>query len=81
MPKSKPPRRRRKIRRASTLRVLMLECAEAALALNDAFLAKIDEMLDRVPPGRNRTLLLTWREQMQAHRPGLLESRADAMKP
>jgi hypothetical protein len=80
MPKSKPPRRR-KIRRGNELRVLMIESVRAALALNDAILAKIDEMLDRTPPGRARTALLTWREEIKSHRPGLLESRADAMTP
>jgi hypothetical protein len=80
MPKSKPPRRR-KIRRGNEIRVLMIESVRAALALNDAILAKIDEMLDRTPPGRDRAALLTWREEIKSHRPGLLESRADAMAP
>jgi hypothetical protein len=59
----------------------MIEGVRAALALNDAILAKIDEQLDRTPPGRDRTALLTWREEVKSHRPGLLESRADAMAP
>ncbi|TCS05432.1 hypothetical protein [Caulobacter sp. BK020] len=80
MPKSKPPRRR-KIRRANDLRVLMIESAQAALAFNDALLEKIDDLLSRTPKGPNRTALLTWRAEMKSHRPGLLESRADAMKP
>ncbi len=80
MPKSKPPRRR-KIRRANDLRVLMLEGVRTALALNDAIIAKIDEVLDRYPPGKERTALLTWREEIKSHRPGLLASRADAMNP
>jgi hypothetical protein len=80
MPKSKPPRRR-KIRRGNELRMLMLEGARAALALNDAIVAKIDEMLNRTPPGRDRTALLAWRQEIKSHRPGLLESRADAMAP
>lgn len=79
MPKSKPPRRR-KIRRANDLRVLMIEGARAALALNDAILAKIDDALSRTPKGPNRTTLLTWRAEVKSHRPGLLESRADAMR-
>ncbi|HWU15389.1 MAG TPA: hypothetical protein VN157_15430 [Caulobacter sp.] len=80
MPKSKPPRRR-KIRRANDLRVLMIEGARTALALNDAILAKIDDLLSRTPKGPNRATLLAWRTEMKSHRPGLLESRADAMKP
>jgi plasmid stabilization system protein ParE len=80
MPKSKPPRRR-KIRRGNELRVLMLEGVQAALALNDAILAKIDDSLSRTPKGPNRTALLTWRAEMKSHRPGLIESRADAMRP
>jgi hypothetical protein len=80
MPKSKPPRRR-KIRRGNDLRVLMIESARSALALNDAILAKIDEQLDKTPKGPARTTLLEWRAEMKSHRPGLLESRADAMKP
>jgi len=79
MPKSKPPRRR-KIRRANDLRVLMIEGTRAALALNDAVLATIDEQLSRTPKGPQRTALLAWRAEMKSHRPGLLESRADAMK-
>ena len=80
MPKSKPPRRR-KIRRGNDLRVLMIEGVRAALALNDATLAKIDDLLSRTPKGPNRTALLTLRAEMKSHRPGLLESRADAMAP
>jgi hypothetical protein len=80
MPKSKPPRRR-KIRRANDLRVLMIEGVRAALALNDALLTKIDDLLSRVPKGPNRTALLAWRAEVKSHRPGLLESRTDAMKP
>ena len=80
MPKSKPPRRR-KIRRGNDLRVLMIEGVRAALALNDAILAKIDEQLGKAPKGPAKTTLLAWREEMKSHRPGLLESRADAMKP
>lgn len=80
MPKSKPPRRR-KVRRANDLRLLMLDTAQAALALNDAILAKIDELLGRIPSGPNRAALLTWRAEMKSHRPGLLESRSEAMKP
>ncbi|WP_165190959.1 hypothetical protein [Caulobacter soli] len=80
MPKSKPPRRR-KIRRGNDLRVLMLEGVRAALALNDAVLAKIDEQLGKTPKGPTRTTLLELRAEMKSHRPGLLESRADAMKP
>ncbi|MFZ0266887.1 hypothetical protein [Caulobacter sp.] len=80
MPKSKPPRRR-KIRRGNELRALMLEGVRSALALNDAVLAKIDELLSRTPPGRQRTELLTLRAEMKSHRPGLLESRSDAMTP
>jgi hypothetical protein len=80
MPKSKPPRRR-KIRRGNELRVLMLEGVRAALALNDATLAKIDEVLGRTPSGPQRTSLLALRAEMKSHRPGLLESRADAMTP
>jgi hypothetical protein len=80
MPKSKPPRRR-KIRRANELRLLMIEGVRAALALNDATLAKIDELLSRTPPGPVRTRLLALRAEMKSHRPGLLESRTDAMAP
>ena len=80
MPKSKPPRRR-KIRRGNELRVLMLEGVRAALALNDATLAKIDEVLSRTPSGPQRTQLLALRAEMKSHRPGLLQSRADAMTP
>jgi hypothetical protein len=80
MPKSKPPRRR-KIRRGNDLRVLMIEGVRAALALNDATLAKIDDLLSRTPKGPNRTALLTLRAELKSHRPGLLESRADAMAP
>jgi hypothetical protein len=80
MPKSKPPRRR-KIRRANDLRVLMIESARHALLFNDALLAKIDELADRAPPGRLKTSLLALRAEVKSHRPGLLESRADAMAP
>ena len=80
MPKSKPPRRR-KIRRGNDLRVLMIEGVRAALALNDAMLEKIDDILSQTPPGPRRTHLLALRAEMKSHRPGLLESRADAMKP
>ena len=80
MPKSKPPRRR-KIRRGNDLRLLMIEGVRAALALNDATLAKIDELLSQTPSGRVRTQLLALRAETKSHRPGLLESRADAMKP
>jgi hypothetical protein len=54
MPKSKPPRRR-KIRRGNDLRVLMIEGVRAALALNDAMVAKIDEVVSQMPPGPRRT--------------------------
>jgi hypothetical protein len=57
MPKSKPPRRR-KIRRGNELRVLMIEGVRAALALNDAILAKIDEQLGKTPKGSARGDLL-----------------------
>ncbi|SFK76068.1 hypothetical protein [Caulobacter sp. UNC279MFTsu5.1] len=80
MPKSKPPRRR-KIRRANELRVLMIESVQAALLMNDALVAKIDELLGRTPPGRLKTNLLALRAEVKSHRPGLLESRADAMAP
>ena len=80
MPKSKPPRRR-KVRRGNDLRVLTLEGARAALALNDALLEKIDEILSRTPQGPFRTRLLALRAEMKSLRPGLLESRADAMTP
>jgi hypothetical protein len=80
LPKSKPPRRR-KIRRGNDLRVLMIEGVRAALALNDATLAKIDEQLGETPKGPQRTALLAWRAEVKSHRPGLLESRADAMRP
>jgi hypothetical protein len=80
MPKSKPPRRR-KIRRANDLRLLMIEGVRAALALNDATLARIDELLSQAPPGPVRAQLLALRAEMKSHRPGLLESRADAMAP
>ncbi|MDR7118604.1 hypothetical protein [Caulobacter sp. BE254] len=80
MPKSKPPRRR-KIRRGNELRVLMLEGVKAALLLNDTLLEKIDEALGRTPSGPQRTRLLTLRAEVKSHRPGLLESRADAMTP
>jgi len=80
MPKSKPPRRR-KIRRANDLRALMIEGTRSALALNTAVLAKIDEQLSRTPSGPQRTSLLALRAEMKSHRPGLLESQADAMKP
>ncbi|EJL23678.1 hypothetical protein PMI01_04780 [Caulobacter sp. AP07] len=80
MPKSKPPRRR-KIRRGNDLRVLMIESARHALLLNDALLAKLDEVVSRTPPGRLKTHLLTLRTEVKSHRPGLLESRADAMAP
>jgi hypothetical protein len=80
MPKSKPPRRR-KIRRANDLRALMLEGVRAALALNDATLAKIDDLLNRTTSSRIRTQLLALRAEVKSHRPGLLESRADAMAP
>ncbi|KRA65719.1 hypothetical protein ASD79_00055 [Caulobacter sp. Root655] len=80
MPKSKPPRRR-KIRRGNDLRVLMLEGVRAALALNDALLEKIDEIVSRTPPGQRKTALLALRAEVKSHRPGLLESRADAMTP
>jgi hypothetical protein len=80
MPKSKPPRRR-KIRRGNELRVLMLEGVKAALLLNDTLLEKIDEALGRTPSGAQRTRLLTLRAEVKSHRPGLLESRADAMTP
>ena len=80
MPKSKPPRRR-KIRRGNDLRVLMIEGVRAAMALNDATLAKIDEALSRTPQGPVRTRLLALRAEMKSQRPGLLESRADAMTP
>jgi len=79
MPKSKPPRRR-KIRRGNDLRFLMIETARQALLLNDAILAKIDELLSRTTSSRVRTQLLAMRAEMKSHRPGLLESRADAMK-
>ena len=84
MPKSKPPRRkfqRGKIRRGNELRVLMIEGVQAALALNDATMAKIDELLGQTPPGAFRTRLLAIRAELKSHRPGLLESRADAMAP
>ena len=80
MPKSKPPRRR-KIRRANDLRVLMIEGVRAALALNNALLEKIDDLLSRTPKGPNRTALLAWRAEVKSHRPGLLESQTDAMAP
>lgn len=80
MPKSKPPRRR-KIRRGNDLRILMIEGVRAALALNDAFLAQIDEQLCQTPKGPARTALLAWRAEASSQRPGLLESRAYAMKP
>jgi hypothetical protein len=80
MPKSKPPRRR-KIRRANDLRVLMVDGVRAALALNDATLAKIDDLLNRTTSSRIRTQLLALRAEVKSHRPGLLESRADAMAP
>jgi hypothetical protein len=80
MPKSKPPRRR-KIRRGNDLRVLMIEGVRSALALNDAILAKIDDQLGKTPKGPARTALLAWRAEVKSHRPCLLESRADAMKP
>jgi len=80
MPKSKPPRRR-KIRRANDLRLLMLEGIRAALALNDAGLAEVDDMLVRMPSGPARTQLLAVRAELKSQRPGLLESRADAMRP
>ena len=80
MPKSKPPRRR-KIRRANDLRLLMLEGVRAALALNDAGLAEIDDMLGRTPSGPARTQLLAVRAELKSQRPGLLASRADAMRP
>jgi hypothetical protein len=80
MPKSKPPRRR-KIRRGNDLRILMIEGVRAALALNDATLAHIDEHLGKTPKGPHRTALLALRAETKSHRPGLLESRADAMKP
>jgi len=38
-------------------------------------------VLDRYPPGKDRNALLTWREEIKSHRPGLLASRADAMNP
>jgi hypothetical protein len=53
----------------------------SASALNDAILAKIDGLLDGTPPGRSRTELLTLREELKSHRPGLLDRRASAMKP
>jgi hypothetical protein len=80
MPKSKPPRRR-KIRRGNDLRVLMIEGVRAALRLNDALLAEIDALVGQTPPGRQRNALLALRAEAKSHRPGLLESRADAMKP
>jgi len=80
MPKSKPPRRR-KIRRGNDLRLLMIEGTRAALALNDALLEKIEDALSRTPQGQERTRLLALRAEAKSHRPGLLESRADAMTP
>ena len=80
MPKSKPPRRR-KIRRGNDLRVLMIEATRHALLLNDALVAKIDELVGQTPPGGQRNRLLALRAEVKSHQPGLLESRADAMAP
>jgi hypothetical protein len=80
MPKSKPPRRR-KIRRGNDLRVLMIEATRQALLLNDAAIAKIDDLVGRMPRGGPRTNLLALRAELKSHRPGLLESQADAMTP
>ena len=71
MPKSKPPRRR-KIRRGNDLRLLMIEAARHALLLNDALLAKIDEVVNRTPPGGQRTRLLALRAFVKSHGRGRL---------
>ncbi|MGR4862880.1 hypothetical protein [Caulobacter sp. LARHSG274] len=80
MPKSKPPRRR-KIRRGNDLRVLMIEATKYALLLNEATVAQIDDLVGRAPPGAQRARLLALRAELKSQRPGLLESRADAMTP
>jgi hypothetical protein len=81
MPRSKPPRRRRKLRRANDLRTLTLEATKYALLLNTAVIAQIDESISQMPPGGERTKMLTLRAELKSHRPGLLESHSEMMRP